>query len=108
ARAPTGRNAGLGVSSVIRAADHFVRIGDDFFLGDRATVHIAHDVYPTIIGDRVTVGTNAVVHACTVGSDIALGENAVILDGSVVSDNIVIEPGSIVFPRSELAGGKLY
>jgi carbonic anhydrase/acetyltransferase-like protein (isoleucine patch superfamily) len=107
-RATIGRNAKLGASSVIRADGHFVRVGDDFFLGHRGTVHIAHDVYPTIIGDRVTVGTNAVVHACTVGSDVTVGDNAVILDGSVVGDNIVIEAGSIVFPRSQLAGGKLY
>jgi carbonic anhydrase/acetyltransferase-like protein (isoleucine patch superfamily) len=107
-RATIGRNAKLGASSVIRADGHFVRVGDDFFLADRGTVHIAHDVYPTTIGDRATVGTNAVVHACTVGSDVVVGVNAVILDGSVVSDNVVIEAGSIVFPRSELAGGKLY
>ena len=79
-----------------------------FRLASRSTVHIAHDVYPAIIGDRVTVGENAVVHACTVGSDVVVGDGAVILDGSVVGDNVVIEPHAIVFPRSELAGGKLY
>ena len=81
---------------------------DSFHLGDRATVHIAHDLYPTIIGDRVTVGANAVVHACTVGSDCVVGDNAVVLDGSVLEDGIVLEAGSIVFPRSKLAGGQLY
>jgi gamma-carbonic anhydrase len=107
-RATIGARARLGASSVIRADGHFVRVGDDFVLGDRSTVHIAHDVYPTIIGDRVTVGVNAVIHACTVGNDVVVGDGAVILDGSVVADNVVIEPHSIVFPRSELAGGKLY
>jgi gamma-carbonic anhydrase len=107
-RATLGRNARLGASSVIRADGHFVRIGDDFSLGSRATVHIVHDVYPAIIGDRVSVGDNAVVHACTVGSDVVVGENAVILDGSIVGDRVVIEPGAIVFPRSELQSGKLY
>jgi gamma-carbonic anhydrase len=107
-RATIGANARLGIASVIRADGHFVRAGDDFVLGDRSTVHIAHDVYPAIIGDRVTVGVNAVIHACTVGSDVVVGDGAVILDGSIVADNVVIEPHSIVFPRSELAGGKLY
>jgi carbonic anhydrase/acetyltransferase-like protein (isoleucine patch superfamily) len=107
-RATIGANARLGASSVIRADGHFVRAGNDFVLGDRSTVHIAHDVYPAIIGDRVTVGANAVIHACTVGSDVVIGEGAVVLDGSVVADNVAIEPHSIVFPRSELASGKLY
>ena len=107
-RATIGANARLGVSSVIRADGHFVRIGDDFSLGPRSTVHIAHDVYPAIIGDRVSVGQNAVVHACTLGNDVVVGDSAVILDGSVVGDGVVIEPNAIVFPRSELFGGKLY
>ena len=107
-RATIGRNAQFGASSVIRADGHFVRVGDDFWLGPRATVHIAHDVYPTIIGDRVSVGENAVVHACTLGNDVVVGDGAVVLDGSVVGDNVVIEAHAIVFPRSELAGGKLY
>ena len=107
-RATLGRNARLGAQSVIRADGHFVKIGDDFSLGPRSTVHIAHDIFPAIVGDRVTVGENAVVHACTLGSDVVVGDGAVILDGSVVADNVVIEPRSIVFPRSELQSGKLY
>jgi carbonic anhydrase/acetyltransferase-like protein (isoleucine patch superfamily) len=107
-RATIGARARLGASSVIRADGHFVRIGDDFILSNRSTVHIDHDLLPAIIGDRVSVGRNAVVHACTLGSDIIVGDDAVILDGSVVGDNVIIEPRSIVFPRSELASGKLY
>lgn len=107
-RVTLGAGAVLGASSVIRADGHFVQVGNSFHLGDRATVHIAHDLYPTIIGDSVTVGANAVVHACTVGSDCVIGENAVVLDGSVLEDGIVLDAGSIVFPRSKLAGGQLY
>jgi carbonic anhydrase/acetyltransferase-like protein (isoleucine patch superfamily) len=107
-RATIGARSRLGASSVIRADGHFVRIGDDFVLGARSTVHIDHDLLPAIIGDRVSVGKNAVVHACTLGGDIIVGDDAVILDGSVVGDNVIIEPRSIAFPRSELASGKLY
>ena len=76
---------------MIRGDGHFVRIGDDFFIGETRTVHIAQDLYPTIIGDRVTVGRNAVVHACSVGSECVIGDNAVILDGSVLEDGALIE-----------------
>ena len=107
-RATIGADARFATAAVIRADGHFVRIGSAFHLGEHATVHIAHDLYPTIIGDRVTVGANAVVHACTLGSDIVVGDNSVILDGSVVGDGILFEPGSIVFPRSNIAGGHLY
>lgn len=107
-RVRLGGNAWLGPLSVIRADGHYVDIGDDFHLGPRATVHIAHDVYPTIIGDRVSVGVNACVHACTVGSDVIVEDGSVILDGSIVEDEVVLEPGTFAFPRARLQRGHLY
>ena len=107
-RATIGRDVRLGARAVIRADGHFVRLGDDVALGERATVHIAHDLYPATIGDRVTIGDNAVVHACTLGDDIIVGDNSVVLDGSVVENGVVIDADSIVFPRSRLETGKLY
>lgn len=107
-RATLGTGAWLGAWSVIRADGHHIRIGDDFHLGEHATVHIAHDVHPTHIGNRVTVGNGAVVHACTVGDGCVVERGAVILDGSRIGDGAVISAGSVVFPRSELEGGWLY
>lgn len=107
-RSTLGGGAELGAWSVIRADGHFIQIGEDFHLGEHATVHIAHDVYPTHIGDRVTAGTGAVIHACTVGDGCVVERNSVILDGSTIGPGAVISAGSIVFPRSELEGGWLY
>jgi carbonic anhydrase/acetyltransferase-like protein (isoleucine patch superfamily) len=107
-RLTAGAGLTLGADTVIRADGHFVTIGDDFRLRDGATVHIAHDVYPTIIGDRVTVGRNAVVHACTVGDDVVIEDDVVILDGSVVGARTILAAGSVVFPRTSLEGGRLF
>lgn len=107
-RAQIGARASLGPLSVIRADGHFVKIGDDFSLGQNSTVHIAHEIYPAIIGDRVAVARNAVVHACTLGNDCVIEDHAVVLDGSVVEDNVVIERDSVVYPRSTLKSGFIY
>jgi len=107
-RVTLGARASLGAGTVIRADGHFVRIGDDFHLGEMSTVHIAHEVYPAIVGDRVAVGRDAVVHACTVGDDCVIEDGVVVLDGSVVEDGVLIEAGSTVFPRSTLKGGFAY
>lgn len=103
-----GRGLVARDQSVIRADGHYVRIGNDFHIGSRGTVHIAHDVYPTHIGDRVTAGRNAVIHACDVGPDCVFEDHVVILDGSTVGDRVLIEAGSIVFPRSKLDSGFIY
>jgi carbonic anhydrase/acetyltransferase-like protein (isoleucine patch superfamily) len=107
-RITLGRDAWLGALSVMRADGHFVKVGDDFHLGARSTVHIAHDIFPCIIGDRVAVGENACVHACTVGSDVVIDDGTVILDGAVVEDGVVFQPGSTVFPNKRIASGFLY
>lgn len=107
-RASIGAGAFFGPRAVVRADGHFVEIGDDFHLGPRSTVHIAHDVYPTLIGHRVTVGMNACVHACTVGNDVIVDDGSVILDGSIVEDEVILEPGTFAFPRARLSRGHVY
>jgi carbonic anhydrase/acetyltransferase-like protein (isoleucine patch superfamily) len=107
-RLTLGRDAWLGAASVIRADGHYVRAGDDLTLGHGATVHIAHDVYPTVIGHGVTVGSNAVIHACEVRDGCIVEDGAVILDGCVIEAGAVIEAGSVVYPRSRLEGGHIY
>ena len=107
-RVTLGRNAWLGPLSVVRADGHFVKVGDDFHLGARSTLHIAHDIFPCIVGDRVTVGENACVHACTVGSNVAIEDGTVILDGALVGDDVAFQAGSTVFPNKRVASGFLY
>jgi len=107
-RVTLGRDAWLGAASVIRADGHEVRAGDDLMLGRGATVHIAHNVYPTRIGEHVTVGCNVVIHACDVHDGCIVEADAVILDGCVIEAGALIEAGAVVYPRTRLAGGQRY
>jgi len=107
-RATVGRGLSLGARAVIRADGHFVQIGDDFHLGDRSTVHIAHEVYPTVIGSGVTAGRNTIIHACTVGDECCFGNDVIVLDGSDIGPGSAFADGAVVFPGTSLDGGWLY
>lgn len=105
-RATIGRRAHFGSLAAIRADGHFVSVGDDYWMGHRSTIHIAHEVLPTVVGHNVTVGMNVTVHACTVGDGCVIEDNCYILDGAVLGEDCLIGAGSVVFPRTELPAGQ--
>ena len=107
-RATIGAGAHLGEDSVVRADGEAVRIGDNVFLGVRATVHIVHELTPAVVGRDVTIGPNAVVHACTIGDGCVIEHDVTVLDDAVLGAGALIEAGSTVFPRKRLDGGWLY
>ncbi len=104
-RVTLGAGASLAESAVIRGDGESIEIGDDFFLGPRATVHIVHGRLGTHVGHRVTVGSNAVVHGCTVGHDCVIDHDAVVLDGGSIDAGSYLAPASVVFPRAALPSG---
>ncbi|MDP1702098.1 MAG: gamma carbonic anhydrase family protein [Aestuariivirga sp.] len=107
-RIEIGHGPWFGPGSVVRADGHFVHIGNDFRIGERSTVHISHNLLPTVIGSRVSVGRDAVVHACIVGDNCVIEDGVIILDGSCVENGVLVEAGSTVYPRSNLKAGLIY
>ncbi len=107
-RVSLGAGIWLAQSAVVRADGNYVRGGADLYLGPRATVHIAHDLYPTLIGECVTIGEYAVAHACEIGDGCVLEERAVVLDGAVLEPGVVLAADAVVFSRARLPGGFVY
>jgi carbonic anhydrase/acetyltransferase-like protein (isoleucine patch superfamily) len=107
-RVEAGPGLALGPAAAVRADGHYVRIGRNFRLGAHGTVHIAHELYPTLIGDGVSAGPGAVIHACDVADGCSIGPRAVILDGSRLGPGLALGADAVVFPRTTLEGGWLH
>ena len=107
-RATAGPGLVLSDYATVRADGEYVRIGANVFLGVRATVHIAHDVYGTTIGDNASIGRYALVHACTLGHGVVVADAATVMDDAAVGDGALIMPGAMVPPHKELEGGLVY
>jgi gamma-carbonic anhydrase len=107
-RVTAGPGLVLADYATVRADGETVTLGANVFLGVRATVHIAHDLYPAVVGDDVSVGRFGLVHACTLGAGVVIGDAATVMDGAVVGAHALIMPGAMVPPRKTLEGGLVY
>jgi carbonic anhydrase/acetyltransferase-like protein (isoleucine patch superfamily) len=107
-RTTAGPGLAMGAYATVRADGESIRIGRNFFAGERATAHIWDSHLGTTIGDDVTVGRFGLVHACTLADGVVIGEHATVMDGAEVGPFALIGPGSVVPPRKKLAGGWLY
>ncbi|MBS0321553.1 MAG: gamma carbonic anhydrase family protein [Proteobacteria bacterium] len=107
-RTTAGPDLRLEAYATVRADGEAITLGADTWLGTRATVHIAHDVYATTMGDGVTVGRYGLVHACTLGDGVVVADAATVMDGATLGAHALVMPGSVVPPRKTLAGGMIY
>ena len=104
----------LGVQSsvfygaVLRGDIARIVVGEGTNLQDNAIVHLADDL-DAIIGAWCTIGHAAIVHACTIEDECLIGMGATILDGArigarsliganaLVTQKMVVPPGSLVY-----------
>jgi carbonic anhydrase/acetyltransferase-like protein (isoleucine patch superfamily) len=102
-----GSSAFYGVT--VRADTAPIVVGEGTNLQDNVVVH-ADPGFPCTLGSRVSVGHSAVVHGCTVEDDCLIGMNSTVLNGAVIGVNsrvaagAVVLEGTIVPPRSLIAG----
>ncbi len=103
-----GAGAQLGASSVIRGDANELRIGEDFFLGERASILGSHWDHATRIGAGVTVGANCALRACHIAERVVMEDGVAVLEGAQVGSASALERGSIVSAGARLASGHLY
>jgi carbonic anhydrase/acetyltransferase-like protein (isoleucine patch superfamily) len=94
--------------ATLRGDGESIRVGTNAHFAERACVHIADGMIPTVIGNDVTVGRYALVHACTLERGVVVADAAVVMDGARVGAHALIAPDSLVAPRKHLPGGWIY
>ena len=88
-----GEHSNIWPGAVIRADFAAIRIGNYVDIEDNCMLHAGNDME---IGDNVIVGHGAAVHSRRVGSRVLIGMNATTLHNSEIGDNCVIAAGSVV------------
>jgi carbonic anhydrase/acetyltransferase-like protein (isoleucine patch superfamily) len=91
-----GQESSVWMHTVIRGDVNYIRIGDRSNVQDGTVVHVQHDTHPTIIGSDVTIGHGAIVHGCTLADRVLVGMGAIILNGATVGEDCIIAAGTLL------------
>lgn len=95
-------------NAVIRGDEAEIKIGKNSNIQDCCVLHTEKDT-PLVLGNGVSVGHGAILHSCEVGDNTLIGMGAIVLNrvkigkdcivgaGSLVTQNTVIEDGSMWF-----------
>jgi len=60
----------------------------------------------THIGHYVTVGSGCVLKSCRIDDLVVIGDKCTILEGSLVENHVMLEPGTVVMPYQRIPAGQ--
>lgn len=60
----------------------------------------------THIGHYVTIGAGCVLKSCRIDDLVVVGDKCTIMEGSVVDNHVVLEPGTVVMPYQHIPAGQ--
>lgn len=101
--------ASVWFGAVLRGDIDEIVLGPSSNLQDNVVVHTEAGS-PAVVGAGVSVGHGAVVHGCTIEDGCLVGMNATVLTGAVVGRDSLVAAGAVVLegtvvpPRSLVAG----
>ncbi len=104
-----GAQASVWFGCVLRGDDAPITIGARTNIQDLTMVHADPGV-PSVIGEDVTVGHRCVLHGARIEDRCLIGMGAILLGGSVIGRESLVAAGSVVKenfvvpPRSLVAG----
>ncbi|MBT0570341.1 gamma carbonic anhydrase family protein [Curvibacter sp. CHRR-16] len=109
-----GADSSVWCNTVLRGDVNRIQIGHSSNIQDLTMGHVSHKSAakpqgsPLIIGNYVTVGHSVVLHGCTVGDACLIGMGSIVMDDVVIEPQVMLGAGSLVSPGKVLKSGYLY
>jgi carbonic anhydrase/acetyltransferase-like protein (isoleucine patch superfamily) len=99
--------------AVLRGDLNNVTVGQLSNVQDRCVLHAARSTAAglpaaTIVGKYVTIEPGAVLRSCRVADRVVIGARAVLLEGSLVEEDAILAPGSVLPPARRVPSGELW
>ena len=102
-------------NAVVRA-DHGITIGFSSSIGEGSVLLTLPESVTeleesgftpdTHVGHYVTVGSGCVLKSCRIDDMVIIGDKCTILEGALVENHAVLEPGTVVLPYQRIPSGQ--
>ncbi len=90
-----GARSSIWFQCLLRGDCDYIEIGQDCNIQDGSVIHNMAG-YPVILGDRVSFGHGVLAHGCKIENDVLVGIRATILNGAQIGHHSLIAAGSLV------------
>lgn len=94
-RVRVGAHSSIWFQSLLRGDCDEIVIGTECNLQDGSVIHNMQG-YPVILGDRVSFGHGVLAHGCIIEDDVLVGIRATILNGAKIGHHSLIAAGTLV------------
>ena len=101
-----GRDVSIWFGAVVRGDNDRIEIGEGTNVQDGAVLH-CDPGFPLVIGPHSLIGHQAMVHGCTIGSNVLIGIGAIVLNGCRIGDDCIIGAHTILAENKVIPPGSL-
>lgn len=103
-----GKECSVWFNAVVRGDVHYIHMGDRVNVQDGAVIHGTYQKSPTTIGNNVSIGHNAIVHGCTIKDNVLIGMGSIVMDDCVVEPYSIIAAGAVVPAGTHVPEGSIF
>lgn len=98
--------------AVVRADTHPITIGFASSIGEGSVLKTQsaelESGFPpeTYVGHYVSIGAGCVLKSCRIDDIVVIGDKCTILEGALVENHVILEPGTVVMPYQRIPSGQ--
>jgi carbonic anhydrase/acetyltransferase-like protein (isoleucine patch superfamily) len=97
-----GSHSSIWFNATVRGDVHYIRIGNYSNVQDNSVIHVTNGKFPTVLDDYVTVGHSVTLHGCHIKSNNLIGIGSIVMDDVVIEPNCIIGAGALVTPGTKV------
>ena len=103
-----GQGCSVWFSAVVRGDVNSITVGDHVNIQDGAVIHGTYQKSATTIGNHVSIGHNAIIHGCSIEDHVLIGMGSIVMDDCVVEPYSIVAAGAVVPKNTHIKSGSVY